>query len=166
MILNLVPCCVLASVIILSGFLWMKLSQVTKHDQIGYWSGVQDLKTLRGQHETATALLEMVVENGAGSWPPKADHNGWPPQLRPYKGIYLNLIPLLAVAEPSLDDNVNSQRISNFRSMMSKLLNEHVNYGQIKNIMEAAKEGSCKDFPRDAYNGFYACIACSRHAYR
>ena len=124
------------------------------------------LKALAGRHETASSLLELIEKEGAGSWPPKASHDSWPIALRPYKDIYLELIPLLPAAEPSLDDNVNHSRRNKYRSLMRELLHERIDIDQVKCFLAAAEAGKWDVFPRDAYNGFYGCIAVCRHAYR
>ena len=126
----------------------------------------KELKALAGRHETASILLELFEKEGAGSWPPKANHDSWPIALRPYKDIYLELIPLLPAAEPSLDDNVNHSRRNKYRSLMRELLHERINIVQVKCLLAAAEAGNWDVFPRDAYNGFYGCIAVCRHAYR
>lgn len=86
--------------------------------------------------------------------------------LRPYKDIYLALAPLLPAAEPSLDDNANNERRNNFRLLMGKLLNERINIAQVEQILAAVEAGNWDILHRDAYNGFYACVAVCRHAYR
>lgn len=124
------------------------------------------MRTLKRRHETASTLFELVDKDGAGAWPPKANHNSWPMALRPYKDIYLELIPLLPTAERSLDDNVNNARRNKYRSLMRKLLTERINIAQVEEIMAAVEAGNWDVLPRDAYNGFYACDAVCRHAYR
>lgn len=86
--------------------------------------------------------------------------------LRPYKDIYLELVPLLPAAEPSLDDEVNRERRNKYRSLMRKLFTERVNITQVEEIMVAVEAGNWDVLPRDAYNGFYSCVAVCRHAYR
>ena len=126
----------------------------------------KNLKTLASSHQTASSLLELLEKEGAGSWPPKADHESWPTALRPYKDIYLELAPLLPAAQPSLDDNVNHNRRNKYRSLMRGLLHEKINIDQVRSILAAAEAGNWDMFPRDAYNGFYGCVAVCRHAYR
>ena len=127
---------------------------------------IRELRKLRGRHETASILLELLEKDGAGAWPPKANHDSWPPALCPYKKIYLDLVPLLPTAEPSLDDTVNRERINDFRALMRKLLKERINLAKVEEILAAVEAGNVDVFPRDAYNGFYACVAVCRHAYR
>ena len=126
----------------------------------------KDLKALKGQHESASVLLELFDKDGARAWPPKANHDSWPMALRPYKDIYLELNPLLPAAEPLLDDTVNNERRDRYRSLMRKLLAERINIAQVEEIMVAVEAGNWDVLPRDAYNGLYACIAVCRHAYR
>lgn len=45
---------------------------------------------------------------------------------------------------------------------MRTLLVERVNVAQVKDVMAAAEVGDRDVLPRDAYNGFYACIVVSR----
>ncbi|KAG8209225.1 15-hydroxyprostaglandin dehydrogenase (NAD(+)) protein [Trichophyton interdigitale] len=135
-------------------------------DESGNHSRIQHLESLQGRHETASDLLELVQIDGAGAWPPRTDFESWPSALRPYHDIYFNIIPLLSTAEPSLDDAVNKKLVGDFRSHMRKLLAEKIDLTRVREIMAAAEAGRWDIFSRDAYNGFYCCIAMSRHAYR
>jgi hypothetical protein len=140
--------------------------QYVAGDETGNASRIQDLKDLRDSHSTASLLAELVEKDGAGAWPPKANHDSWPMALRPYKDIYLELVPLLSAAEPSLDDEVNNSRRSEFRLVMRKLLTARINVTQVKEILESVEADNWTVVSRDAYNGFYCCIAVCRHAYR
>lgn len=128
--------------------------------------GLQDLKELRIRHDVHSAFMTMVNDEGAGSWPPRATHDDFPPALRPYQHIYAAMAPLLPYANPSLDDECNKIRIADFRSRMQTLLAEKIDMDAVRSILETVESGNWDGFPRDAYNGFYACIACLRHAYR
>ncbi|KAI1085081.1 hypothetical protein F5B20DRAFT_567796 [Whalleya microplaca] len=136
--------------------------QYSKHRMI------EDIKSLSDYHETAAVLTELIHKDGAGSWPPRANHthSTWPKALQPYKEIYLQLAPLLPRPVPSLDDDVNRAQISKFRSLFGKLLCERIDLVQVKQLLAAADAGQWDVFPRDTYNAFYCCIASSRHAYR
>jgi hypothetical protein len=159
--------CFIGALIIISGrILWRKRPRPGESAETGNASRIQDLQTLKSQHETAWILSELVDKDGAGAWPPKANHDSWPMALRPYKDIYLELIPLLPAAEPSLDDNVNTERRNKYRSLMQKLLTERINIAHVEEIMAAVDGENWDALPRDAYNGFYACVAVCRHAYR
>jgi hypothetical protein len=129
-------------------------------------SKYQDLRKLKDEHEVAAVMSRLIDEDGAGAWPPNANHDSWPMALRPYKEVYLQLIPLLSAAPPSLDDMVNNERRENYRSIMWKLLMDRINIPQVVAIMAAVEAGNWDLFPRDAYNGFYCCVAVCRHAYR
>ncbi|ETS87858.1 hypothetical protein PFICI_01686 [Pestalotiopsis fici W106-1] len=118
------------------------------------------------KQEIVSAYLKLVEEDGAGTWPPKTDYVSWPRALRGYKEIYLELSPLLATAEPSLDDDTNQGRRIQYRSLMRKLLSDRISIPKVGAIMEVAETGNFDLFPRDAYNGFYCCVAVLRHAYR
>jgi hypothetical protein len=159
--------CFLGALIVVSGsLLWIRRARPVEVDETGNVSRIQELRTLKGRHETASILTELFDKDGAGAWPPKASHDSYPMALRPYKDIYLELVPLLPAAEPSLDDNVNNERRNKYRSLMRKLLTERINIAQVEEIMAAVEAGNWDVLPRDAYNGFYACVAVCRHAYR
>lgn len=128
--------------------------------------GLEELKALRGRHEVHTAFMTMINDEGAGSWPPRATHDEFPPALRAYSEIYAAMAPLLPTANPSLDDECNRIRCHEFRSRMQTLLREKVDMMATQGILETVQSGNWDAFPRDAYNGFYSCIASLRHAYR
>ena len=138
----------------------------TKTVEVPNSARAQDLRSLKDRHEAASALVELFDKDGAGAWPPKATHDSWPLALRPFKDIYIELVPLLPAAEPSLDDNVNNVRREHYRSLMRKLLAERVDIKQVQSILAAVEAGNWDIFPRDAYNGFYCAVAVCRHAYR
>lgn len=119
-------------------------------------------------HEVANLLTALIREDGAGSWPPRANHRHltWPAALQPYKEVYLELAPLLPQHGSSLDNKTNVARITNFRFQFSKRLSQRVDLNQVKQLLEAVDAGRWDVFPRDVYNAFYCCIASSRHAYR
>jgi hypothetical protein len=126
---------------------------------------IKDILDLADYHETAARLADLIKRDGAGTWPPRVNLT-WPAVLRPYMDIYNEMAPLLPAATVSLDDEVNRERIDNFRSRFSKLLGERVNLPEVTHLLEAADAGRWDVFPRDAYNAFYGCIAWCRHAYR
>ncbi len=129
---------------------------------------IRDIKSLVDCHETAAVLADLIHKDGAGSWPPRANHthSTWPEALRAYKEIFLELAPLLPKVEPSLDDEVNKACIADFRLRFRQLLRDKVDIIQVKHLLESADAGRWDVFPRDTYNAFYCCIASSRHAYR
>jgi hypothetical protein len=129
-------------------------------------SKYRDLRSSRDRHEAASVMSKLVEEDGAGAWPPNANHDSWPAPLRPYQDIYFELIPLLSAAPPSLDDAVNNERRAKYRSLMRKLLSERINIPQVVEILAAVERGNWNAIPRDAYNGVYSCVAVCRHAYR
>ncbi|KAG8526305.1 uncharacterized protein KY384_000298 [Bacidia gigantensis] len=146
---------------------WKKLSKPVENiDETGNRRIYQDLRVLKAQHETASILSDLVDKDGAGAWPPKANHDSWPAALQPYKDIYLECVPLLPAAEPSTDDDINQERRGKYRSLMRKLLQERINVTEVQNLMTAVEAGDWSACPRDAYNGFYCCVAVCRHAYR
>jgi hypothetical protein len=129
---------------------------------------IQEIRNLIDCHETANVLNELIHKDGAGSWPPRANHthSNWPAALQPYKEIYEELGPLLPTDTPSLDDQVNSARIAQFRAKFRNRLRERVDLGSVRQLLRAAESGRWDVFPRDIYNAFYCCIASCRHAYR
>lgn len=135
-------------------------------DETGNLQKYEDLRNMRDQHETAAILSDLVEKDGAGAWPPKADHDSWPAPLKPYKDIYLECVPSLPMADASTDDDVNQKRRGRYRSLMRNLLDERVNLAEFEEIMKAVEAGDISACRRDAYNGFYCCIAVYRHAYR
>lgn len=159
-----------ASFLVAAGFLaWNRLRFRTgagRLQRTNNKSKIRGIQKLASRHEVAWHLSELIEKDGAGDWPPKANHDNWPRALRPYKDIYFELVPLLSAAPPSLDDDVNTQRRSNYRSLMRKLLAERINISEVKSILAAVENGEWEVLPRDAYNGFYCCVAVCRHAYR
>ncbi|KAM3069617.1 hypothetical protein ACMFMF_008830 [Clarireedia jacksonii] len=129
-------------------------------------SKYRDLRISRDRHEVASVMSKLVEEDGAGAWPPNANHDSWPAALRPYQDIYFELIPLLSAAPPSLDDAVNNERRAKYRSLMRRLLSQRISIPQVVEILAAVEAGNWNALPRDAYNGLYSCIAVCRHAYR
>ncbi|KAI0381402.1 hypothetical protein F5Y04DRAFT_280934 [Hypomontagnella monticulosa] len=129
---------------------------------------LENIKEIADSHETAAVLAELIRTDGAGSWPPRANHSHstWPAALRPYREIYLELAPLLPKESPSLDDEVNETLITSFRTRFRKLLHDRVDLDQVQQLLRAADAGRWDVFSRDVYNAFYCCIASSRHAYR
>lgn len=157
----------LAALLPLGVLSWRKLRKPDEDvDETGNLRKYQDLRVLKNQHETAAILSDLVDKDGAGAWPPKANHDLWPAALKPYKDIYLECIPLLPAADPSTDDDVNQERRGRYRSLMRKLLQGRVNVAEVEKIMKAVEAGDWNACPRDAYNAVYCCVAVCRHAYR
>ncbi|KAL8770386.1 MAG: hypothetical protein Q9194_005182 [Teloschistes cf. exilis] len=138
---------------------------VEEADETGTMSKLQDLKSIKDQHEGGKVLAELIEKDGAGAWPPKANHTSWPRALQPYKKIYLELNSMLPSANPSLDDGVNEERRNNYRSSMRKLFAERVNISQVESLLTATEAGDWDVPTPDAYNGFYCAVAVCRHAY-
>ncbi|KAK4221413.1 hypothetical protein QBC38DRAFT_377177 [Podospora fimiseda] len=143
-------------------------TQASSHLKHTNTQKIQDINTLADCHEIASRLSELIRKDGAGSWPPNTNHlsTTWPASLRPYKEIYTEMAPLLPAAHASLDDNINHQIISSFRSRFRQLLSEKVNLDEVTSLLSAAASGRWDVFPRDTYNAFYSCLAWCRHAYR
>ena len=86
-------------------------------------------------------MNDMIQKDGAGTWPPNANHDKmiWPMALRPYMNIYLEMAPLLPQATPSLNDQVNVARISAFRQRFGELLQERVNLVEVTKVRGARR---------------------------
>ena len=97
---------------------------------------ISEIKTLAEHHEVADKLSDLIQKDGAGSWPPNANHNHvtWPSALQPYKEIYLELASLLPQANRSLDDDENLARITNFRERFRKSLQERVKLDEVMEV--------------------------------
>ncbi len=89
---------------------------------------IKKIKALVEQHEVAEVLEDLIHKDGAGSWPPRANHSHstWPVALQAYKEIYLQLASLLPEASASIDDEVNRAKVHHFRSQYQRLLHERV----------------------------------------
>ncbi|KAH7318230.1 hypothetical protein B0I35DRAFT_237799 [Stachybotrys elegans] len=129
---------------------------------------IRDIQHLAESHETAATMADMIQKDGAGSWPPRANHQHetWPAPLRVYKEIFMEMSSVMAIEKASLDDACDIKRIAGNRAMFRKLLSERVDMAQVRAILEAAEGGQWDIIPRDTYNAFYNCIAMCRHAYR
>ncbi|KAJ5663479.1 hypothetical protein N7507_004210 [Penicillium longicatenatum] len=126
-----------------------------------------EFEEMRKHHETADLLQKLIEFDGVGSWPPQASHGkAWPIALRPYHGVYLKLAKSLPTANVSLDKEILSRRRFEYRAQMRNLLQDNVDLSAVEEILSVTKATDRALFSENAYNGFYACIAVSRHAYR
>ncbi|KAG9190273.1 hypothetical protein G6011_08361 [Alternaria panax] len=116
-------------------------------------SKIKETKALAEHHEVAELLSEMIQKDGAGSWPPLANHthSTWPAPLQPYKEIYLELAPLLPQATPSLDDEVNTLRIESFRRRFRDSLRDRVDLVEVGKLVQATNAGCWVNFSRDTW---------------
>ncbi|KAI9708955.1 MAG: hypothetical protein M1820_003649 [Bogoriella megaspora] len=160
--------CYLQSILLVFSFylLWTCYPRHTKASETRDTRDVASQEHTKNPHELIDAYADLVKNDGAGRWPPRAKHHSWPCALRPYHDIYLELAPLLSNEPPSLDDEYNTERRNEFRSRMRKLLNERIDVAQVRKILLAVEAGNWDVIDRDVYNGFYSCVAVSRHAYR
>ncbi|KAI3318439.1 hypothetical protein HD806DRAFT_526373 [Xylariaceae sp. AK1471] len=127
---------------------------------------VQKLKAIEAPYEAVSALSRLVDEDGAGDWPPRVAHHDLPSCFQHYQDIYLELVPHLSTATPSLDDDTNKQRMAKFRSSMRKLLAERISISDVELALARVESGDHSSLTRAAYNGIYCSIAVCRHAYR
>lgn len=129
---------------------------------------IADIETFANVHETAAIFAELIHNDGAGSWPPRANYScsDWPAAVRPYQEVLQEMVRLLAKENPSLDDQTNLTCIARYRSRHRALLRSKIDLPQVELCLKAADAGQWDVFSRDTYNAFYCCIATSRHAYR
>ncbi|KJZ69461.1 hypothetical protein HIM_11144 [Hirsutella minnesotensis 3608] len=125
-----------------------------------------DIRSLRHKHEIASVFLDLVEQDGAGSWPPRVDYDSWPAPLQPYQEIYHIMSPLLSTSSPSLSDEYNAKRMANYRMCMRQLLSQRVVMQDVESIMNSAESGNWTALHRSQCNGFYCIIGVLRHAYR
>ncbi|GAW16505.1 hypothetical protein ANO14919_059340 [Xylariales sp. No.14919] len=127
---------------------------------------IRDINKYASRNEVASALSRLISEDGAGDWPPRSAHHDLPSCFQPYQDIYLELIPNMSTAHPTLDDEANGNRMAEFRGSMSKLLAQRVNIPEVEAALKRFEAGDRSAFTREAYNAVYCCIAVCRHAYR
>jgi len=56
--------------------------------------------SIRHCHPLTQTFTALVDVDGAGTWPPRADHESWQSPLGPHKEIYQELLPHLSTEEP------------------------------------------------------------------
>ncbi|KAJ2986820.1 hypothetical protein NUW58_g4850 [Xylaria curta] len=127
---------------------------------------MRHLRTLAAHNKVAASLVDMIDRDGAGDWPPRANHESWPEAILPYRSIYEQLLPLLYTDTPSLDDRVNSERRERYRIAMRGLLRDKIDLTTVIKVLDEINVGNWTTISRDTLNGFYSCMAISRHAYR
>ncbi|KAL2831593.1 hypothetical protein BJY01DRAFT_107963 [Aspergillus pseudoustus] len=125
-------------------------------------TAVSQLKQDSETHEVVDALCQLVADHGAGTWPPRASHGySWPAALLPYHEIYLGLAPQLATEDVRAE--AGAARCENFRQTVRSALQKRVNLVEVLAILSNVGEDQLK---REHCNGFFACIANMRHAFR
>lgn len=129
---------------------------------------IKEINNMADKNEIAATLADLIRTDGAGSWPPKANHSpdAWPLALRPFQEIYFEMATDLATAEVSLDDSVNVARILRFREKFRELLQERVDLVQVRDVLRNVTDEQWNAISRDVCNAFYCCVAACRHAYR
>ncbi|KAJ5105040.1 hypothetical protein NUU61_002387 [Penicillium alfredii] len=122
-------------------------------------------KTLKSDHATVISFQTLIETDGAGSWPPRAEHGPqWPSPLRPYHEIYRTLCSSLPCTANLDDDEANVCRCTEFRSRMAKLLRSHIDLTAVDSVLRGSTQET--EMSPAAWNGFLSCIAYSRHAFR
>ncbi|OJJ06248.1 hypothetical protein ASPVEDRAFT_45650 [Aspergillus versicolor CBS 583.65] len=145
------------------------LSELVSIQNQAYQNALSQIKLAPENEPVFEELKHLVNADGAGSWPPRATHGDtWPAVLRPYHDIYLEVAPYLSTENISTNNDVNTERRNSFRERVRKALHERVNLPSVKGILSATEnEGNAAGItPPASFNGFSACIAYMRHAYR
>ncbi|KAI0403700.1 hypothetical protein F4802DRAFT_607951 [Xylaria palmicola] len=127
---------------------------------------IERLQRLAAHDEVAASLATLINRDGAGDWPPRSNYKCWPKELLPYQKILLEVLPSLATRDPSLDAATDVKRRGQFRESMEKLLRENVHLPSVIEVLSEIETNTWENLSRDALNGFFCCIALSRHAYR
>ncbi|KAF9039532.1 hypothetical protein BDZ89DRAFT_384414 [Hymenopellis radicata] len=125
---------------------------------------VQEIHARQKEDDTFACLHQLVALSG-GTWPPRTTYGDeWPPALRAYHEAYKIMAPSLSTEDISLDDEHNLQRTLTFRMGMKKAL-ESVDTEAVRTLLEENDKADSTMTPAD-WNGFFACVALCRHAYR
>ncbi|KAH8826424.1 hypothetical protein DL96DRAFT_1816761 [Flagelloscypha sp. PMI_526] len=104
-----------------------------------------------------------MVTMGGDSWPPRTEYGDkWPAALQPYHEAYEAVCSTLAMSEEdiSFEDDENLSRAKDFRARFRKEL-ARVDESAVRRILEDPTSMSIPE-----WNGFFACVAISRHAFR
>lgn len=133
-------------------------------NSVDIYTDISSLLPLAIRHEFAKAYICLVKEDGAGSWPPAANFDFWPPAIQPYQDIYKQYTISLTVAKASLCDDVNERTRHTFRTEMQKLLQEHIDLDSVRQALEL--DSSKPLVSRAQINAFHGTLAYLRHAYR
>jgi hypothetical protein len=141
-------------------------SRETKDKKLNNVHRVRQLGSMKACNAVAFSLSRLVDEDGAGDWPPRVAHHDLPFCFQPYHDTYLELVPHLSTATPSLDDTANKERMANFRFSMRELLTRRINISEVESALAKVESGDYSYLSRETYNAIYCCIAVCRHAYR
>ena len=123
-------------------------------------------KTLQFDHAAVKGLQTLIDTYGAGSWPPHAEHGPqWPRALRPYHEIYKGLCSSLTHTTDLDDDEANDRRCACFRNRMATLLRSRIDHA-VEDVLRVSRQEEEDEMSPASWNGFLACIAYSRYAFR
>jgi hypothetical protein len=132
----------------------------------GKLTTLQTLRNLGIHSEVARSFTDLIETEGAGAWPPNANHETWPSALHPYRAVYWECIPFLSTDKISLDDSINLKRMADFRTLMRQQLSKQVDLDQVLPLLAEFEAGNRDAIRRDVYNAFYCVVGMCRHAYR
>lgn len=140
-------------------YIFVRIARYLRWKELDYVDSIQSIP--RGSHFVSDILQQLIIQDGAGSWPPRAAYGDyWPLALRPYHEIYLELASSLSVANIPSDSRIIREKRQQYRNQMCSLLSERVNLEAVEATLEMSS------LPPEAYNGLFACISHLRHAYR
>ncbi|KAI1273572.1 hypothetical protein F5Y07DRAFT_391210 [Xylaria sp. FL0933] len=146
--------------------LWQKSGRHDKTIPGEKGEKIRKLQSFAAYHDVAASLATLINRDGAGDWPPRTSYKSWPTALLPYQKILLEVLPSLATEAPLLDVASDIKRRERFRRFMERLLHENVHLPSAIKVLDEIKTDKWDHLSRDQLNGFFCCIALSRHAYR
>ncbi|KAI0412803.1 hypothetical protein F5X98DRAFT_391481 [Xylaria grammica] len=160
------PVFFLTILFVLFATIWQKHGRRDKTILRNKADKIRHLQNLAAHDDVAASLVTLINRDGAGDWPPRANYKSWPTALLPYQKILLEVLPSLATPIPSLDAATDARRIGEFRRSMTRLLQENVHLPSVIKVLNEIETEEWEYLSRDVLNGFFSCIALSRHAYR
>jgi hypothetical protein len=103
---------------------------------VGASRNIGNFPPIKERHEVVEVLNDLILEDGAGSWPPLVNHtfSDWPEALQPYRYIYQELASLLPQTVPSLDEAINTARIAEFRCRFQDLLADRIDLIEVEEV--------------------------------
>lgn len=104
--------------------------------------------------------VQQSLRDLVADWPPTThSHQSWPLKLHGYHQVWEATQPHLTTATSELDSTINRATIEGFRERMILALKENIDLEGVNYTLD-------HDIPPFTWNGFTACIAFLRHAFR